>query len=355
MADDLPLVLKYDDWPQADKTAWDALIIKGAFLDDDGPAANWSDGTRKMRRQAYGQWLSFLDRHAPQTFDQKPWKRIRKQLVQQYIAECEERLAPKSTANLLSGLYVVARMMKPKQDWAWLNTASKRWHSKARRHSLPPPLPVTADEVFRWSVNRLNEVEALPKLAAKRRAIWTRQALMIGFLVSRPVRRRALLAMQETSHLVGLNEGVNVTFSSADMKDKQKRAFPLPQALVEPMKRYLEVDRPVLLAGKSSDHLWISQYGDPITPDGFSRELPRITKNYLGIAMRPHVFRSVAATSIAEFDPVHVNIIRDILGHATLEMAERHYNRASGIMAFDTYQDMVANMRKDLRKKSRRR
>ena len=354
MTDGLPLVLKFDDWPQADKTAWDTLFTKGAFLDDDGPAASWSDGTRRMRRQAYGQWLSFLSRHAPDTFDQKPWKRIRKRLVQQYIAECEERLAPKSTANLLSGLYAVACAMKPKHDWAWLNTASKRWSSKAQRHSLSPSLPITAEEVFRWSVNRLEGVEALPELTTKRRAIWARQALMIGFLISRPVRRRALLAMQEASHLVALTEGLNVTFSSADMKDRQERAFPLPRALVEPMKRYLEVHRRVLLAGKSSDYLWINQYGDPITPDGFSRELPRITRYGLGVAMRPHVFRHVAATSIAEFDPVHVNIIRDILGHATLEMAEKHYNRASGISAFSAYQDVIDNMRKELRKTSQR-
>ncbi|MGC9369659.1 MAG: hypothetical protein ACP5DX_09005 [Paracoccaceae bacterium] len=38
-------------------------------------------------------------------------------------------------------------------------------------------------------------------------------------------------------------------------------------------------------------------------------------------------FRHSAATAIAEFDPEHVDIIRDILGHATLDLAETHYNR----------------------------
>ncbi len=62
--------------------------------------------------------------------------------------------------------------------------------------------------------------------------------------------------------------------------------------------------------------------------------------------MRPHAFRSVAATSIAEFDPANVNIIRDVLGHATLDMAEKHYNRANGISACNALQSLVENIRK---------
>ncbi|WP_300516150.1 tyrosine-type recombinase/integrase [Aliiroseovarius sp.] len=190
-------------------------------------------------------------------------------------------------------------------------------------------------------------------LSNKKRAIWFRQALMIGFLISRPVRRRAVLAMEAEGYLTDLPDAISVTFESKDMKDGKDRSFPLPKALVEPMRNYLGVHRPLLLAGGTSVDLWINQYGDPITPDGFSRELPKIMERHLGIAMRPHAFRSVAATSIAEFDPVHVNIIRDVLGHATLDMAEKHYNRASSLSACNDLQSLVQNIRKSRRKKRR--
>ena len=66
--------------------------------------------------------------------------------------------------------------------------------------------------------------------------------------------------------------------------------------------------------------------------------------------MRPHAFRHVVATSIAETDPEHVGIIKDILGHATLAMSEKHYNRATGISSCNALQsileDIAANVPK---------
>ncbi len=59
------------------------------------------------------------------------------------------------------------------------------------------------------------------------------------------------------------------------------------------------------------------------------------------MALRPHAFRHIAATSIAEADPEHVNIIRDLLGHATLDISERHYNRATGISSCTRVQSIV--------------
>lgn len=346
MANRIPLVLKHEDWPQADKTAWDALFVAGGRFDDTAPCVNWSDGTRQKRRQGYGQWLSFLMRNMPDVLDRPPARRIKKARVSGYIEECNARLKPRSTANLVSDLFTIAPHLDPERDWGWLALASKRLLVEANSHSLPPPLKITAAEIFQWSLGRLEEVHQADGLSAKRRAVRYRQALMIGFLISRPVRRRALLAMDTQNHVAWIADGFDIRFSRQDMKDKKDRSFLLPSALVEPMTLYLDIYRPILLAGKSSDALWITQCGDPFTPDGFTRELPNITRRHLGVPMRTHAFRHVAATSIAEFDPVHVNIIRDILGHATLDMAQKHYNRATGISACNTMQSIVDNIRK---------
>ena len=67
----------------------------------------------------------------------------------------------------------------------------------------------------------------------------------------------------------------------------------------------------------------------PISPETVPKELADLTKREFGMSFRSHAFRHIAATSIAETDPEHVGIIRDILGHSTLAMAEKHYNRAT--------------------------
>ena len=198
---------------------------------------------------------------------------------------------------------------------------------------MNPPQPICATKPLATQTT-----DAVPTL---KRAIHFRQSLMIAFLVARPVRRRALLAMEVNRHLLRHKDGFQVCFEAADMKDKKARGFPLPKALAVPMRVYLDVHRPVLLRGKQSAALWINQYGNPISKDGFSRELPKVTKRLFGIELRPHAFRHVAATSIAETDPEHVGIIKDILGHKTLAMSEKHYNRATGISGCNALQSIV--------------
>ncbi len=180
------------------------------------------------------------------------------------------------------------------------------------------------------------------------RAIRFRQALMIGFLIARPVRRRALLGMRVGKHLVPGNGRYDLCFQPEDMKDRKARSFLLPRDLVTPMDIYLDLHRPELVQGKACDALWINQYGNPITPDGLSRELPKVTMRHLGVEMRPHAFRHIAATSIAEADPEHVNIIRDLLGHATLDMSQKHYNRATGLSSCNGLQSVVEDIRKGM-------
>lgn len=342
MADRIPLVLKFEDWPQPDRSAWDALFAPGDLFDDLGPCQSWTEGSRRKRRQGYGQWLSFLMRRQPETLALAPSERVTQSRVRAYIEECEARLQPKSTAGLILDLHVIASAISPDAEWSWLATACSRLQTKADRRSLPAPHPITASQIFQWSLARMEEVEEDGRLQPLKKAIWFRQALMIGFLIARPVRRRALLAMKVEQHLVEVSDRFHLQFAAEDMKDKKDRDFPLPADLATPMRLYLNVHRPVLLNGKISDFLWINQNGDPITPDGLARELPKLTERHLGTALRPHAFRHVAATSIAEFDPEHVNIIRDILGHTTLDMAEKHYNRATGISSCNALQSIIA-------------
>ena len=346
MTKTIPLVLPYKDWPQADKTAWKALFATGDIFDGMGPCIDWSDGSRKMRRQSYGYWLSWMARLQPTLLEHQPTDRITKDAVRTFLEEAETRVGAVTLKNLVSDLYVLAAAMQPTGNWDWLNRLFNRLNHRADRKSLPKAVPVSANEVLGISLTWLEDVEKDPSLSDLKRAIRFRQAFMIAFLVSRPVRRRALLAMTADQHLRKTKEGFELVFSAEDMKDRKARWSPLPKVLVSPMATYLDIHRPILLGPKASNALWINQYGDPITPDGLSRELPKVTQRLLGVELRPHKFRHIAATTIAETDPEHVGIIRDILGHATLDMAEKHYNRASSLSACDAYQSVINQLKK---------
>lgn len=341
-----PVVLKREDWPAADREAWDTLFVPGRLFEDEGACLGWSAGTRKIREQAYGQWLSFLRRTEPSVLAISPAVRLTQPRLEAYITEGQARLKPVSVFNLIHGLLILAIAFAPNADWSWLQRADTRLRRDLGSGDLKPAPALTALKLFRWSLGRMADVDADPTLDDRKRAIGFRQALMIGVLISCPVRRRAFLAMTVSNHIVEIEDGFQLHFSADDMKDDNPHRFWLPHQLVEPMRLYLDLYQPILLGDKQSNGLWINQYGKPLTPDGYARELPKVTERHLGVALRPHAFRHIAATSIAEADPEHVGIIRDVLGHATLDMAEKHYNRATANSACNKLQSVFRDIRR---------
>jgi hypothetical protein len=73
----------------------------------------------------------------------------------------------------------------------------------------------------------------------------------------------------------------------------------MPSTLAPYIDRYLDEIRPLLLQGKQSDALWITQYGEPLSYGGVSRRLKKVTHRLFGKALSPHMFRHALATSIA--------------------------------------------------------
>ena len=346
----VPLVLKHEDWPETDRAAWDALFVLGRLFDDEGPCVNWSAGTRRLRKQGYGQWLSFIKRTESESLVLAPAARITRSRIEAYIVESRARLKLRSVFNLVLSLTILASKFAPRDDWSWLWRAVTRLRLELGSGDLKPMPSIAASDIFRWSLRRIGEVDADLALTDVQRAIGFRWALLIGILISCPVRRRAFLAMTVTGHVIESGGGFQLRFAAADMKDKKARKFPLPRQLTGAMQLYLAFYRPILLGSKQSDGLWLSHLGEPLTEDGFSRAMPDFTELHLGVALRPHAFRHIVATSIAETDPVHVGIIRDVLGHATLDMADKHYNHATANAGCSRLQSII----RDIRQKSRK-
>jgi len=339
-----PIVLKQENWPESDIALWSRLFETGDWFDGTGPLAHLRDGSQTKYAQGYGQWLSFLTRKMPDTLTAPPLDRVTLENVRAFIEECDERLNYRSVSNQISDLLAVVSAADASRDWSWLKRAAYRLLARAHTGSLPPPINLTAKDVFRWGLGRMREVAEGEYNNEKMQAIHFRQALMIGFLIANPIRRRTLLLMEFGKHLIDEGDWYRLKFEADDMKDKRARAFPLAKKLVDPMRLYLDRFRPILLQGKQTESLWINQYGNPITPDGLSRELPKVTERHLGVALRPHAFRHIVATSIAEVDPANVNIIKDVLGHATLTMSERHYNRSRGVDSCNELQSIVEDI-----------
>ncbi|MDZ5454445.1 tyrosine-type recombinase/integrase [Labrys sp. ZIDIC5] len=347
----IPLILKPEHWPTVDRRAWQHCLVHGGLFDTGGAFTSWSEGTRRVHAQGYGSWLSFIRRHHSELMDKSPANRVTPETVQAYIDDGRERLKPRSITNQILSLAVVMRGFAPDEDLAWLWKVVKRLERISESQELKPPIPLAAGEVFQWSLRRLHELRSIDLAHHARIPAEFRQALMVGLLMARPVRVRAIVAMTVSKHVEIAGERISLNFEAKDMKNRKACRFLMPKSLVPFMLDYLSVYRPLLLHGSDSDALWISERGNPLSQDSFTSGLALLTKQAFGITLRPHAFRHIAATTIAMVDPAHAGIIRDILGHATTRMGEKHYNRATSLEASERHQEVLRNLRRNHRKR----
>src|SRR3954469_6498074 len=122
-------------------------------------------------------------------------------------------------------------------------------------------------------------------------------------------------------------------FAQHETKGGRPIELTLPVQLTKYIARYLDHYRPHLLAGGTSDRLWISNVGTDMAEISIYFRVRKLTEREFGVARNPHSFRDGVPTSLALDDPKHVGAASAILGHCDPRVTERHYNLARSIEA----------------------
>ena len=294
-----PLILKRVHWPAADRAAWEALFTEGDIFDGAGPCCHWSQGSRTKREQSYGHWLGYC--LTPGALDplRDVTDRATEDTIRGFLDFEMNRCSPRTVQMHVEDLLVVFRAMSPDKDWKWLAKIAERLEANCNTGELKPRLGISATEIYAWAQTRMREIDRIGGASELRRAALFRDALMVGVLIAIPLRLRTFIAIELERHLNRRMSGFVLSFGPDDMKDRRSHEFVLPTELAEPMQQYLRYYRSKLLGGKSSSRLWITRRRKPFTYWGFQRQLPQLTLKEFGIALRPHAFRSIAATTIA--------------------------------------------------------
>lgn len=348
--------LRLEDWPAADRAAWQAAMAPGDILEGTiGPGHHWSSDTREKYQKGYGRWLTFLmtsGRFDPARFGSVPTPadRITPEAVRAYGEELREQLAPWTVWGRLAELLAVARAMAPEGDWAWLRRLVGRLEanlspSKSKHQRLRP-----ATAIFEAAVQALRDLERAPprRHAAPR----YRDALIVALLIACPTMRlRNLASITIGVHLLRLSDRYQLRFAAAEMKARKPVEVPVPQALTPYLDRYIGEVRPRLLASAPADapptgRLWICQYGWPLKAKMLHARICKTTEKILGAPINPHLFRDCAVTSVALDDPAHIGIAPPLLGHTDPRTTERHYIQAQQIAAGRQYRRSLSTLRR---------
>ena len=181
-----------------------------------------------------------------------------------------------------------------------------------------------------------------------------RDGLMIALLASRPLRLRNLTGLALDRTLVQRGDEWWIQIPAAETKTNDPIEVPWPKMLEPHLETYLSDHRAGIVtlrgfcSGTAGNALWLSMYGVPMTDNGIYTPIVARTREGLGQAINPHLFRDCAATSIAIEDPAHVGIASRLLGHRTGSTTERYYNQARSIEASRLMQNQLLVLRKGL-------
>lgn len=140
--------------------------------------------------------------------------------------------------------------------------------------------------------------------------------------------------------------GFDIALSADETKNHRALEREVPARLFNPIQRYLDIYRPVLLAKSATPHafLWVNDWGNRYCYSSLGARFSRLTKSMLGVAISPHLVRDSAATTIARLAPSKSRANAGALGHATLKTSERYYNRARCLDASRSYTPFIEDL-----------
>ena len=337
--------MRLAEWPPPDRRAWTEATRLGDPFDGCGQAAHWREDTKRKVASGYGRWLTFLQLRGVLDWHASPSARISADLLRSYVDELRVQVSPVTIAGRITDLQQALRVMVPAREFPFLDRAQQLLAARARPSRDKRRKYIHPSIAFDGTLKLLDRIER----ESCRRNVWRagrfRDALLIAILSSRAPRRRNLGAMKIGQHILKAGDRYLMRFEKDETKGKRHIEETLPPPLTSYLDRYLDHYRSILLAGRTSNRLWISNLGTDMAEITIYFRVMKVSEREFGVARNLHSFRDGVPTSLAIDDPLHVGAASAILGHADPRVTERHYNLAKSIEAVRDHQKTIRGLR----------
>lgn len=342
-----PTAVKIEQWPKLDQQLWRDAISKGDFLEPDGAGAHWADATKIQVQKGYGKWIFHLEcegmLRGPEA--RRPSQRLNEDVLRSYIKRLEgQGLASQTIASRVTDLVEAIRVMEPKSDLDMLKKLAARMQMRSipsrKKHARIRP-PGEIWQACRSFMQQLASESSSPSIL---RASRYRDALALGLLALRPLRRRNMSNLSLGQHLKFKDCVWTCAIPGQETKDGSSINFTLPadEIFLKCFHRYLQTERQILLKEKQLDlgeiiqaqgALWISTRGAKMSGHALYYSVTRISEDLLSSPINPHLLRDCAASAISSDAPENILAGSRILGHSNLNTTLAHYEQSSMLAA----------------------
>jgi integrase len=250
---------------------------------------------------------------------------VREPILQHFISHLQgEDLKPSTQADYLNGIWLTARALAPKGNWAWIGHGVTALRAEIRKPSLVEATDVSTDQLVALGKQLFADAATRCNLPDWARAGMARDGLIIAFLALRPIRRKNLAALTLGRHILVEPAGGHIVIPANEMKmGKRPYHADWPDMLADELHQYMREYRPALLnryTGEypwppAGDAFWVSERGTRLDDSAIDKRVRKLTKAALGEAINLHRFRHLAAGTIAMQQPDMIHVVTPLLGH----------------------------------------
>ena len=138
----------------------------------------------------------------------------------------------------------------------------------------------------------------------------------------------------------------HLVIDQTEVKNRQHLEFELMPDTVKLLKLYRGEYLPVLARGRSA-FLFPGRSGaQPKSPENLSQQIKRVIHKYTGLTVHPHLFRHIGAKLYLDQNPGGYEVVRRVLGHASMDTTPRIYTGLETKSAARHFDEEILKARK---------
>jgi integrase len=190
----------------------------------------------------------------------------------------------------------------------------------------------------------MERARKLQNTAPVRAATLAQIAVAVAMLLVAPVRLGNLAAIRLDVNLIkpgGPDSDYWLCFSKFDVKNKQALQFVFNGRLTKLIDEYVSDFRPALMKGKNHDWLFPGRSTDHKEKIGFSTQIVDQVAKATGVRITIHQYRHAAAAMFLKHRPGEYELVRQLLGHKSVETTKRFYLDLETTVSSEIYTKIV--------------
>jgi integrase len=200
------------------------------------------------------------------------------------------------------------------------------------------------DEVVALPGKMMEKARALRDQAPVKAAVTAQLAIAIAIFIFAPIRLGNLIAIRLAENLIrpgGPHSPYWLVFPDYDVKNRVTLQFKLQPELSELIDEYINDYRPALLRGSKDLWLFPGQKREIKNSRTLSLQVTDRVIKATGLRITVHQFRHAAAAIFLKHRPGQYELVRQMLGHRSIQTTMNFYVGLENIQATEIFGDII--------------